>query len=105
MQVEDAETREKSRTGALTCGCGKPVLYMVGTSPEVWACNKYFKCLNRDALVVRVEELQKKLMEAKKYCTKLLDLQSHAGRNFTGNHEFDEAADWRELWRFIQTLP
>lgn len=105
MQVEDAETREKIRMGQLLCGCGKPVRYMVGTQPEVWACNKYFRCLTYDELVTKRAEQHAQLREAKKYCTKLLDLQANAGRNFTGNHDFCEAADWRELWRSIQTLP
>ena len=61
--------------------------------------------VTRESLILKLEEQQAKLLEAKKYCTKLLDLQSHAGRNLTGQHEFCEAADWRELWRFIQTLP
>ncbi len=105
MQVEDVETREKIRAGALTCGCGKLVRYMVGTNPEVWACNKHFRCLTYDELVTKRAEMYAQLQEARKYCTKLLDLQALAGRGFTGNHEFGEAADWRELWRFIQTLP
>lgn len=105
MQVEDAETREKIRTGELTCGCGKPVRYMVGTTPEVWACNKYGRCLTYDELVTKRAEMYAQLQEARKYCTKLLDLQALAGRGFNGNHEFGEAADWRELWRFVQSLP
>ena len=105
MQVEAADTREKIRTGEVTCGCGKPVQYMVGANPEVFACNKYFRCLTYDELVTKRRELYAQLQEARKYCTKLLDLQALAGRGFTGNHEFGEAADWRELWRFIQTLP
>lgn len=105
VQVEDAIAREQIKTGELTCGCGKPVRYMVGMNPEVWACNKHFRCLTYDELVMKRAELYAQLREAKKYCTKLLDLQSQAGRNFTGNHEFCEAADWREVWRFIQTLP
>lgn len=105
MRIEDAETREKIRAGELMCGCGKPIQYMVAMDPEVYACNKYFRCPTREELVVRVEELQKKLYEAKKYCTALLDLKARTGRGFNGTHEFEEAADWRELWRFIQTLP
>lgn len=56
-------------------------------------------------LQLRLEEAYAKLREAKQYCNKLLDLQTNAARGFNGNHEFVEAADWRELWRFIQTLP
>lgn len=33
----------------MTCGCGKPVRYMV--ADEKFACNKHFRCLNRDEAV------------------------------------------------------
>lgn len=105
MQVENVVDTEKRQPAEALCGCGRPVRYMVGTNPEVLACNKYARCLTYDELVTKRRELYAQLQEARKYCTKLLDLQTLAGRGFNGNHEFEQAADWRELWRFIQTLP
>lgn len=105
MQVEDVEHTDTAQPETPLCGCGRPVAYMVGTNPEVLACNTHGRCLTYDELVTKRREMYAQLQEARKYCTKLLDLQAMAGRGFTGNHEFGEAADWRELWRFIQTLP
>lgn len=105
MQVEAGVSEESCNPEKALCGCGRPIQYMVSANPEVLACNKYARCLTYDELVTKRMEMYSQLQEARKYCTKLLDLQALAGRGFTGNHEFGEAADWRELWRFIQTLP
>lgn len=88
------------------CGCGEPVRYMVATSPDVWACNKYARCRTREELQMHVDELRSQLRDAKKYCNDLLTLQTSqptvtAGTMTPARRE----SYWRELWRFINTLP